>query len=115
MGLRIMLDLSFEIISEDKIELEILHGFEPEFCEHDRNKFSDELYSKICDHAIFLVAKSDEKIVGYCAFYANDIVNRVAYVSLIAVKKDKQGLGLGDAMLDEVIRISRLQKMKFLG
>lgn len=59
------------------------------------------IFDKIDKNAIFLAAYDNDNIVGYAAMYANDFENKIAYLSLIAVKTDHQGKNIGSRLLSE--------------
>lgn len=71
--------------------------------------YSD-LLEKIYNKGIF-VSVHKERPVGYCAFYANDIEKHAAYISLIAVDPDYQGMQIGTYLLSSAIDIVRLHNM----
>lgn len=52
--------------------------------------------------SLLVARKSDtEEIAGFVAFYANDLVAREAYISLLAVSPAYRGFGLGSQLLVE--------------
>lgn len=65
-----------------------------------KNAYS--LFEKINNYAEFIIAYNLD-ILGYAAMYANDMDNRTAYISLIAVDKTKQGCGIGSSVLQACI------------
>ena len=56
---------------------------------------------KLMDCAELLILRGKEDIVGISAFYANNLQDRTAYLSFIAIMPDIVGLGLGRKLLDE--------------
>lgn len=60
---------------------------------------SQEMLYKVTNFSIFLVAYVGEDIAGYAAFYANDNVNKIAYLTLIAIKPEFQSKGIGCELL----------------
>lgn len=58
------------------------------------------LFHKICEYSIFLVAYVDEEIAGYLAFYANDLINKVAFITLLAVKSKYQNKHIGKKLIE---------------
>lgn len=71
-----------------------------------------ELFRKIDRNAIFLGIKIGSIYVGYVAFYANDVINYSAYITLICVAKKFQRYHLGSMLMEECIRVSRKAGMK---
>lgn len=69
------------------------------------------MLKKIAKNAIVIYVV-DFDVVGYVAFYANDLESRQAFVSLIAVKPEEQNAGIGRKLLEESIKVSRLCGMK---
>lgn len=56
----------------------------------------------------------EKKAVGILIFYANDLITRTAYISLIGILPEWQGKGLGQNLLDYCIAVSLTQGMKIL-
>ena len=56
------------------------------------------LLDKLSLCSAFIVAEAME-VYGYAALYTNDTKEHVAYLSLIAVEKGHQGMGVGSALL----------------
>ncbi len=54
---------------------------------------------KLLQHGIVRVAMQDGRIVGIVGFYANDLQDGEAYLSLVAVSRDTQGRGLGTRLV----------------
>jgi ribosomal protein S18 acetylase RimI-like enzyme len=50
--------------------------------------------------------------IGYCAFYANDLEGKNAYISLIAVKPQYQKLHIGTDILRKSFEIMRTYNME---
>lgn len=61
----------------------------------------DELSSKIYNYSYFLTAKSNDKIAGYAAVYANNMNTCIAYLTLIGVRPEFQNRRIGALLLSE--------------
>jgi len=72
------------------------------------------LLSKIDKNAVFLIAKIGEKIVGYAAFYTNNRVEKVAYLTLIGVEKNYQGKKIGTKLMKKAIMIAKDNDMNIM-
>ena len=74
-----------------------------------------EIYRKIYTNAIFLkVTRSYsglEECLGYAAMYANDLVTKTAYISLICIKPEAQGLHIGSKLIQRCFEIAKLKGM----
>jgi ribosomal protein S18 acetylase RimI-like enzyme len=70
----------------------------------------EKIIEKICSYAEVQIAYEDGP-VGYCAIYANDLNSKVGYITLIGVKKDYQGLGIGKRLLNAAIETAINQGM----
>lgn len=68
------------------------------------------LLSKIHKNAHVLVAYQSD-ILGYCAIYANDFENGVAYITLIAVKPEAQHMHIGKKLLRKSLDLARTYGM----
>jgi len=72
------------------------------------------LLDKIFSNAITLVAY-DFKILGYVAFYCNDISNKKAFISLIAVEPFYQNRRIGSILLQNCELTCRTKGMVSIG
>lgn len=83
--------------------LNLLHEFDSVF-PHNREKVSnyDNWASKISDNG-FAVVTDNNNHAGMAVFYANDTEGRKGYISLIGLKPDFRGKGLGKSLLNDVI------------
>lgn len=70
-----------------------------------------ELLQKIYGNGIFAFAYQNEPI-AYCAFYANDVDSKSAYISLIAVRPEYQHLHIGKQLLECCLDIAIDRGMK---
>lgn len=77
----------------------------------ERTGFS-EYFQKIDNLACFLVAKRENEISGFSAFYMNDQEHKTAFVSLIAVAPHMQGQNIGALLLDESEKLARGNGMR---
>lgn len=78
-----------------------------------RNPDCAEITSKIVAAAEMLVAYNCE-LLGFVAFYANDISRKMAYISSIAVKKESRSKGIGQRMLRKSMEIAKNRGMETL-
>lgn len=69
------------------------------------------LLEKISKFAIVTVAKNDDDLLGYAAFYANDKTTCIAYLTLIGVRPKCQKQGVGKKLLMQVEQISQFKGM----
>ena len=69
------------------------------------------LFKKIDNFAEFIVAYNTE-ILGYAAVYTNNISDRTAYISLIAVRPEFQGKRIGYDLLNACIESAAKHNMK---
>lgn len=58
-------------------------------------------YAKsLASNAEVYYVKINEEIVGYVAFYANNLKERISFITQIAVKKEKQSMGIGKKLIE---------------
>lgn len=83
--------------------LNLLYEFDSVF-PHNREKVSDynNWASKISDNG-FAVVTDNNNHAGMAVFYANDLEGRKGYISLIGLKPDFRGKGLGKSFLNDII------------
>ena len=74
----------------------------------------DEYAEKLSEFACVYTAKKDDDNVGVLVFYANDMKTKNAYISLIGVKKDYEGMGFGKELLTFCEQISQKNGMCIL-
>ncbi len=60
----------------------------------------DLMLNKLSDFSVFLAAYIENEIVGYAAFYANDMENKISYLTLIGIKPKFQSMGIGYQLLN---------------
>ena len=79
----------------------------------DRNNYPI-IFEKVSKRADFFAAflNSDNSCVGYAAVYANDFEKRIAYITLICVKPEMQGLHIGSELIDGCCNLAMERKMK---
>lgn len=73
----------------------------------------DSLSGKIHCNADFFMAYANG-VLGYAAIYANNLENRTAYITLIAVEQNERRRGVGTALLHAFIDAAKEKNMKFL-
>ena len=73
----------------------------------------DSLSGKIHCNADFFMAYANG-VLGYAAIYANNLENRTAYITLIAVEQNERRRGVGTALLHACIDAAKEKNMKFL-
>lgn len=80
----------------------LLYEFDDIF-PHNKEKVSDYAgwAEKLYTFGYVFVEQLDGKNIGLVAFYANDTVNRIGFISLIGIKNDYQKAGLGQCLLQE--------------
>lgn len=62
---------------------------------------------KIFKHGMLLACICQHEVIGFCAFYANDLNSRVSFITLIAVNDKYQNIGMGKKILQKVCEISK--------
>lgn len=61
------------------------------------------LAEKIADYGELLTAVADGKNAGMTGYYRNDTQSKTAYITVVVVKPDFRGMGIGLAMIKKVI------------
>lgn len=62
---------------------------------------------KIFKHGMLIACVCQHEVLGFCAFYANDLNSRVSFITLIAVNDKYQNVGFGKKILKRVCDISK--------
>lgn len=76
----------------------------------DLRQYSMKLYK----YAKTIVLSNDNDNVGFASFYCNDNIDKTAFLSQIAVKKQYSGNGLGNILLSNAERISKENGMEYM-
>lgn len=92
-------------IKDEKEILNLLYEFDDVF-PHNREKVTDYVgwAKKIFHNGITYAITENNEYIGIVVFYANDKKDKKGYISLIGLKSDCRGKGLGKALLDDVIK-----------
>jgi ribosomal protein S18 acetylase RimI-like enzyme len=65
--------------------------------------FLDRMSKKFCKYGTVLaVFDRQQNVVGFAAYYDNDLQNKTGFLSMIAVELSAQKKGVGTLLLDEV-------------
>lgn len=99
-----------KIESELKIE-RIMKKFNNVYCNPLEESNLKELAKKFYINAEVYVAVINNVEVGYIAFYSNDMKNKIAYISQIAVSDEFQGYGIGKKLIEKCIEESSKKGM----
>ncbi len=67
---------------------------------------------KFASHAEFWTILIQEEVVGFISFYANNHSEKIAYISMIAVKNGFRRSGIGYLLLEKSENISKKNGMK---
>ncbi|MCE5202249.1 MAG: ATP-grasp domain-containing protein [Synergistaceae bacterium] len=75
----------------------------------------DNYVNKLQNNAIVLrITDVNDNIRAFASFYANDTMNYIAYLTIIAVDESVQRHGIGKLLLTKVEEISRTNGMKYV-
>ena len=72
-----------------------------------------QLLAKICRYALFLAAY-DQEPLGYAAMYANNAETKCAFITLLAVRPEKQGLHIGSELMNACLEQARRNGMRYV-
>jgi len=67
---------------------------------------------KVLSKGVVLKVVDEDKVVAVTIFYANDQVEKTAYLSVVAVLDECRGRGIGKRLVAEVIQMSRSRGMR---
>lgn len=71
----------------------------------------DQYSEKALKHGFVYAAYLEDELVGFCVFYANDVINAVGFLSMIAVDAKKRNMKIGSLLLKKVIDVCIDNKM----
>lgn len=100
--------LILPVVRDEKKE-EIIYMFDDAFEKSvvERVNFKDTL-KKIKNNANVIVAVLNGEIVGYSAFYMNNFIENIVYITLIAVNEKYRGHHIGTLMMKYIKSASQL-------
>lgn len=75
------------------------------------DEYVEMLADKIVSNGTMLTILQNEEIIGFIAFYSNDLISKVAYITLVAVSPEHRGKSIGKKLILECIRISVMNGM----
>lgn len=97
-----------ESVLDDKTIYDLLIQFDCVFPHlHEKISSYEEYAYKLSRYAKVYVYKDLDKNIGILVLYANDMNNKIAYISLIGVDKSFEGKGIGKRLLNHAIQISK--------
>lgn len=93
--------MEIKIASEEKEIYEILSICKEDFYNQKLNteESIQFLANKFYKNARVVYATENEKVQGFIAYYSNDTETKVGFVSMIIVKSNLQGMGVGTELL----------------
>jgi len=99
--------LTFKALNELIVKADSL--FEPSLSSRvNLSQYANKLYK----NAEIIYKEENNKIKGLNAFYCNDAIGKVAFISIIFVFPDFKGMGIGSEMLRESMKIAKKFGMK---
>lgn len=101
---------SLEEIESAIVKGECLLEASPSSLGVDLSAWSSKLFEK---GIVFTVKDINGAFKGVAAFYANDLVTKTAYLTLLAVTEDTRGTGLGKRLIGEAETAAKKNGMKF--
>ena len=69
---------------------------------------------KLADNAVVDVVSMEDKIIGFVAFYCNDVLTKRAFLTQIAVVDDYKGQNIGNILLELCVEKVKKNGMKKL-
>lgn len=105
--------LTFVEMTQENEIAEILNNFSSCLTSLRKGEdFQKKIAKKFALNANFKVALCDGEIAGFIAFYANNSVDKIAYISMIAVKEKYRKQGFGLLLLQECEKNAKVSAMK---
>ena len=69
---------------------------------------------KFSKNANFIIASEDNTVLGFCAYYANDTIRCIAYLSMIILIPIARGKGIGEMILNKMIGECKSKGMRIV-
>lgn len=100
--------MSNEIIKVEDFLNEVDNSFPVPLSEkQDLHKFAIKIYDK----ATVCKVEGNDKIVAMIAGYTDNVINNIAYVSVLATIKEAQGKGYAERLVREFINIAKSKNL----
>jgi len=108
--------ITIKQIKDYKVITDILKEYDELFPRSLSSRIEDlpSYAKKLSKNAIIYCAYDENKLLGFAAMYANDKINKKAFLAQIAVNKKYRGLNVGKSLLYKCFEKSRIEKMKFI-
>lgn len=105
-------NIGYNLITYD-IFIEFINKVDKDFIPPLLNRIdSKKYYEKLDKNAILSICKCDKTIVGLVAGYCNNIIDKKAYITLVATDKEYRNHGIARLLIMEFIKYSRSVGMK---
>lgn len=75
-------------------------------------QYREQMAEKFIDYGNIICINLEAQLIGFAAFYDNDYESKEAFLSMIAVKNDCRGLGVGSILLQEIFSQIKKKGMK---
>lgn len=83
-------------------------------CDRDfipRNVTIEDYIAKLHKFACITEVCKSDNVVGFCAFYANDKVNKIGFISMVVVDPAYRGKGVADVVIESALKLMKLEGM----
>lgn len=109
-------NITFQVLSDYEKINEIMIFCANSFYNQSINSVEkiSELAKKFSDSAMFVIAKINNDVAGFTAFYCNDIKTKIAYLSMIIIVERYKGKGIGRLLLNNCIDLCNKYEMSKL-
>ena len=109
--------IKYTICNRDEIDKVIIfiNNIDKDFPIPVSEKVDIEKYvKKLIENGCIFIAKYDEKIIGLCAGYINDLQNYKAYISILGVDSNFRKMGIAKELVAQFIKEACNNNMKKL-
>lgn len=71
----------------------------------------DNYIAKLRKLACFTHIVKDDSLIAFCAYYSNDNVNKVGFISMVIVAPDYRGKGVAEVIIESALKLMKLEGM----
>ena len=71
-----------------------------------------ELAEKLAQHGNVVVGYIDDDLAGVIGYYANDMITKTAFLSVIVIRRKFQNCGIGSALLEYFLNDAKCRGMQ---
>ncbi|MBQ8261306.1 MAG: GNAT family N-acetyltransferase [Lachnospiraceae bacterium] len=101
------------VVIKDKSEIsKLMHQFKDSLYNKTLSEAQiEQLAHRYANNGEFYLLKEGQTEIGFVSFYCNDLIKKISFISMIVVKKERQGKSYGNELIKIVENVSIMNGM----